>query len=87
MIILKSVPGFTTTRERNVWFAGSVAAIALGMWFIATLLRFYSDPEQFDLAETSKIPAFWLVAAAGFSVGGVVGAYLGIGRLKNKTHR
>lgn len=79
------VPGFASKRERNVWFASSVAAIALGVWFVATLLRFHGEPAHFELAPSSMIPAFWFVAALGFCLGGGVGASLGIYRLKNTT--
>lgn len=82
---LKCIPGFASNRERNVWFVGSFAALALGLWFVVTLLRFHSDPTPFELAPTSKIPSFWLVAAFGLCAGGWVVSFLGYYRLKNTT--
>lgn len=82
---LKRIPKFATKRERNVWFCSCVAALALGGWFFASMLRFHSDPASFTLAPTSMIPLFWFVAAVGLAVGGGVGLYLGLCRLERKT--
>lgn len=82
---LKIIPKFASKSERNVWFGSSGAAMLLGIWFAVTLFRFLSDPSPFELGPTSRIPAFWLLAAIGFCLGGGTGAYLGLCRLKRTS--
>lgn len=80
---LKSIPGFASGRERNLWFVASVLALLVGLWFSVAWIRFQIDPAIFDLSPTSKIPYGWLIGAMGFVLGGGIGVYLGFHRLNN----
>lgn len=74
---IEDLPAFVSRKECVTWFVVSALSLALGVWFVATCVFFYRNPEPYGLGTSSMIPAFWTLAAIMLTLAGFTGMWLG----------